>query len=329
MSGRVKIKKIKAKQSQAKESLASVMAQLTGEENADPAILTTKILEIKQHLVSYHVILNTIYAKLHPLFAMYTQELADIAAFSRSILEEFGLEVGKKYSEYDAQAVNALLDLGEDEVNRIYRTYRRSDVIRNIINTGSLLKVHRVSIEEKDHSFIATEVFMVPFTYSKLDLKLLWFSTDDAKVHDFIMSALKRLLSMSKDIREVVLRPDVNVALFSELFIQCIVECKREVRGCDNAFRVIERSMGMLETNFPRYYRESIKKNNSAIITDLFFSDIARECMDSNRKIQTELSRIAKHFMKKANQIQDPKAREMLNKLSSVYQSCEDLSSIV
>lgn len=174
-----------------------------------------------------------------------------------------------------------------------------------------------------------------PFTFTDLDLKLLWNDHRfNEKVKITILTIISILFSKAKAIYHIVRSPDINVSKFSVAIVSSIeqIQTMPELHRCKDAFARITNSVSMLENNFGNYYQDMISAKNPNLIIENFILDVSKE-NKMDPKIMMQFRTIISFYKKQsANKKQDPKVQKLFDTLSekmSSYDRTKDLSSPV
>ena len=106
--------------------------------------------------------------------------------------------------------------------------------------------------------------------------------------------------------------PEFEVSSIKEMVKQAIAEFKKQLRGCDEAFKQLLKSLDTFTDNFDQYYEQfQLNGKEPSILFVNFIDDVAKQYQDSDQQsskvILGQFKRIQKEFGKKlGTQINNP-----------------------
>lgn len=183
---------------------------------------------------------------------------------------------------------------------------------------------NKLDIDDKfDDSFILRMPGFeyLPLPFSKLNIKRIWSShTTTLNTKRYIFTVLGSLLTISKNIYELLLSPDVDVKKFSEVIVSSISKVKKQIPRCDKAFAKIEESVGMLENNFSGYYKDFIQSQNPSTIMESFIIDVSQNTK-TDAQTTRQFREIISHYKKLTQgRISDPRVKQLFDLLNGSFE---------
>ena len=314
-----KVKKITPNGSDEDATLLNDMfEQMTGSQGADIEIIIPKLTKLHNLLAKfvkvYKLLLN--FGDFINKFQEYNPEFAEINSFITNIQKI--IDVDHELSEDKLKAMSV------DQINNLYKTLKNKQEIQSIIVTGGNLKKYKKYLSDKDNlkdDFIKKEpgLTLTPFSFTKLDIKLLWTSnklTNMAK--KYILNILNHTYTIGHDVYEVVTSPDIDIKKFSKVLIDNIEKMKKTIPRCDKAFNIIKNSVEMLESNFNGYYKNSVEAENPSIIVESFIIDVSMS-QKANASITGQFRRIIMFMKKQSANNTDPRVKKLFKILNSQF----------
>lgn len=272
--------------------MGQMFNQMLGE--GDPAIVNEKFTNIKKNLTLVAQVLDNFSTGPLRQFSTYKTWLDEIKVF------------GDK--------VATLKDLES------YKQVKEHNITKQVINIcKEFIPYHTRLDTEKwvhDHPGLVFEIF----AFSKFDIKYVW---NDASTTPAVKTYLLKLISLLYKncyaIYKITSSPDVDVKRFSEIIISSIEKIKHlpELHRCKRAFKKIEESVQLLESNFEEYHKDMVESNNPNTIMESFIVDVSK-----NQKMDPTLMKEFKtiiNFYQKQSQgkIKDPRYAKMLSSINS------------
>lgn len=173
----------------------------------------------------------------------------------------------------------------------------------------------------KSDEFIFKEpgTTLKPLTFTTLDLKYIWAEENiDQTGRKMVLKILAHIYWIGIDIYDLVTSPDVDIHRFSAMLIESISTFRKRIPRCQNAFRIIENSVQLLEKNFKRYYRDSKEANNSNLLMEMFILDVA-QTQKADPKVLIEFRTIINYLRKSVNGSNDPRVKSLIKMLDNNF----------
>lgn len=117
---------------------------------------------------------------------------------------------------------------------------------------------------------------------------------------EFLYRVLRIIFVRGCEIYRLYVTPDINVHNFSTILVGSLAKLKFEIQGCDRAFKVMEKSVKMLEDNFPEYYERVVITSNTAVIIEGFVEDLLnRKDVQNDPIVKSQMDRLVKSIGEK------------------------------
>lgn len=331
---RIKVMKQKSKTGDDdKRDLSKMFDQITGSCDAERDILIPKINKIYKNIVEYNKLYNILlnFKPFTEQFSDYPFWFDDISGFLKNLVSTTKVDITKNYDNDLDNMELSYYKLDDASLNVFYKDFKDNSFIKKIIITGNNLSAYKnyLDIEKKDvvdDSFIYREpgVTFQPLAFTTMDLKVIWGSfsiTDKAK--QFIISILKHTYKIGIDTYEIVTSPDVDIKKFSKILIDSISKMKKQIPRCDKAFKIIENSVAMLESNFKNYFRGSVEAGNPSIILESFIMDISTSQKASSPTVAYEFRKIVSFLKANSANNNDPKIKRLFGMLNNQFSALD------
>jgi hypothetical protein len=108
----------------------------------------------------------------------------------------------------------------------------------------------------------------------------------------------RKLYAVLAEFNAVYYMPDIDPEQLSQVIMGSLELLKKDVTGCDDAFKALSRSAGLFHTNFPKYYKELTNTGSTFSVLELFIREISGEMTG---KVATQFGRLVGHIQSKAN----------------------------
>jgi len=323
----VKLKKVLPKGSKEDTELLNTMfEQMTGVQNAERNVIIPKIIKLYFILKKYHKLLSLLlsFTEFRNTFKEYKEWFQEIQEFLDKIENVEFLFLDRTYIELNIDCIKEINEFNDETLNKFYKNLKNDFVIKNIIITSNKLskfKKYLNDISDLKDVFINREpgLSLKPLNYSNLDLKILWCSEFmKPQIKKYILSILHHIYKMGLELYNIITSPDVDIKKFSSVIIQNISKMKKQIPRCNDAFKVIENAVEMLETNFKSYYKNSIEAENPSVIIENFIIDVSLT-QKANSRVTSQFRRIVSHLQKRSASIKDPKIKKLFGMLNNQF----------
>lgn len=295
--------------------------QMTGISNADSDVLVPKLIKLHKCIDKYVKYIDILCKCEYFKDYQWCTELQDVVAYVRAELLRDDFLTLDADNPFDV--VKCIQQFTVEEVNVMYKALKDHKFIKDVIMATAYLTPHESSItntNELSDKFIIQEVSMSvkPFPFTDLDLWKLWEVCGiQPHAKKYMLSVIGHLYETGLVIYDIVTSPDIDIERFSYIIIDRIAALRKEIRGCNQAFDVIERSVKVLEKNFQTYYRDSVEASNSSYIIERFISDLATT--DTNVRLTSQFNRIVAHLRTKHANVNDKRLDEMFNLIDKQF----------
>jgi len=324
------MKKVASDMSESDQAqLQDMFAELTGEADADPDILIPKYVELRNTIGAivkvWNVLLN---------FEMFTGEFPEFEyaydacrTFIDQIHKAHRVDAGTK------DTARNYAQTSKSEINVLYAGLKDSAEVKSIIIAGAKLNAHKRFLEDKenmDDRFIRQEPGMefAPVEFCPINFKAVWISDRvNPMVKSFIMTILHKTLTLSMVVYKNTTSPNVDIKKFSEVLVKGIKAVKKQIPyRCDDAFKIISDSVGMLEGNFDTYFKTSVEANNMGLIMESFIVDVSTK-QKTSPVVTRQFSKIIQFMKEKSRQSgknKDPRVQSLFRLLNSKFSAMEN-----
>jgi hypothetical protein len=250
----------------------------------------------------------------------------------KEFLVEFKVSFNTTFS-YDTTLLTKLKDIypfvtPEDNVEIMkfvthFSDVKKSHVVKYILNTCSSLIVYKHNLADKEtlnDKFIykyAGTIINILDADLHFNIKHIYLGSNEDNKKIFLLF-LHKLYTISLSMYEEYGKPDLNMDNFVKAIDFAIKDLKKKIPRCEQAFKIIEESSKMLETNYPTYYKDYASTNNSMIIAENFIQDVAASVSCKSTKVAFQFKRIITELKKMASNAQslDPKYKHIIESLA-------------
>lgn len=209
------------------------------------------------------------------------------------------------------------------DIGKVYMDVKKDHTVKSLFVIHTQLKAYRECIEDLtalSDLFIINDVGYEIYPFKKLckmNLYSMWTKDPPQIIKKNILMFLHQMYKTTKELCELLMKPDVDISKFSELLIECISQAKKLIPNCNDAFRRIEKAVGLLQENFDGYYKDFIKTEDPSIIFLDFIGDVANAQKNADLKLIVQFRKIVKFFQNsKAGQNNDPRMKSIFKILN-------------
>ncbi len=324
-----KVVKIKQKPSIDNADIGTLFEEMMGVKDADPEIVRPKVVRCKSILQHIYKTLNQFshFTVLQNDFPELKQAMEEIDVFAENLRRTLHVDPHNEPDEND------YIPLSKAELNSLYKKIKEADIVRQLIVLGGTLKRHSQYIDDIKNlrdGFIAQEPglsFQV-FSFSSLDLKLLWVNSNITPVvKKYVLNVLHLLWKDCYALYETVTSPDVDIDKFTSMLVDNIAKLKSQpgLHRCKRAFFRIEQSLELLKNRFSDYYRDSIASNNPSIMFENFIMDVSQQG-ESSASLTREFRMIIQHLHKISQQngrANDPHVKKIFDMINGNFNAMD------
>lgn len=309
-------------------NMNDMFEEMLGLKEADLEVIRPKMVRCKNIIRKIHGVLQQLgdFKVLREDFAETTQGLDEIKKFADSLRQEL------KIADVD-ETEDLYAQLDKSAMNEEYKQLKENPYLKRLIVLCGNLKNHSKNFNDLDNlktNFVNQEAglsFYI-FDFSSLDLKQLWFLTENKLfVRKYILTILYHLYRNLFDLYKCITSPDVDIEKFTIVLMSSIEELKKQpkLNRCRNAFNKIEQSVDLLRNNFDQYYRDSIASQNMAMIMENFISDVSKQ--EGNSPVLIREFRVIVSYMhevsQKSGKNKDPNIKKIFNMLGQHFDVME------
>ncbi len=290
---RVKVKKQSVIDEDDHKELTHLFNQMTGAELPDPSIVGPKHTGLVGHVSTIQSVTEVFAGVIKHHGAYAADFVPDFTAFMERLTAFI--------------SANTFDDGKFDPA--IWASVKNSDMVRELLVICANLLEIRVALdgtwETADKGFMdrcAAPTF-TPFPFTKMNFKYLWDTgvADAAgiKLCELIFSFLQTVYRSCHQIYKIISSPDIDVSMISEVIINALSSLRKQVPRCEKAFKKIEESVSLLETNFDDYYKDYFQSNDPNNIFINFVTDVSNTC-DQDAQLIFQCRKIVNFFRQSA-----------------------------
>lgn len=135
-----------------------------------------------------------------------------------------------------------------------------------------------------------------------------------AKSKESVKVYLHKLYTISHDIYEATQIPDIDPQKFAKLVMTSMKDVKKHIPRCDKAFKILENSVGLLESNFQKYYTDMKCSGNTSVIMENFIMDVTSDNESADISVRSQFRTIISKYRKlmSGSVAKDPRNKELL-----------------
>jgi hypothetical protein len=292
---KVKSKTIGNKEDNAK--LGEIFNTMMGTENLPLDIIIPKYEEMITELTKIHSAYSNILNRKTFELGMN----ADIRTSRDKFLNELKYilsYVDTSKLVFSKEQLNYEIETPEEvktDISTKYKEFTKHSIVTQILVVLKNLANYKDSIrsaKKLDGDFLVSMYDFKPFEFCPINISYLYTNGSEQTQKDILLS-LSIIYKASSSFYKVYNKPDIDVSQFSEIIMGYMTELKKRIPRCNKAFDRIEQSVGMLNNNFKKYYKEfSITGDKSIMITS-FISDVSK-----NTKVDADLARQFRDIIK-------------------------------
>ncbi len=304
MAGRVKTKVV----TQNKEEISRLMAQLMDPRKSDPEIIIPKCKEAREIMDECgKVLIQLSVGMVRNAFPDMLEDFEQIVKFVVK-MREF-IEIDSLPDE----------KINETNIHELYLKVKTGTFTKELIASCGKINEDIVNIQEGNLIFISNipDFIYRPLTFTNLNFYDLWAQSGEKDgPKKYILKILAKFHSLVKELHEIVTSPDVNLDEMSTVIIDAITRIKTVIPGCDDAFKIIGNSVGMLKDNFGSYYKDFVVSKNPNTLFESFLVDVATKGKFKGIRLRSQFNKIINYIRQKATEgghIKDPNVISMFN----------------
>jgi hypothetical protein len=309
------------------DSMQEMFSSLTGESDADPEILVPKYVELRNDIAAMLKIWGVLtnFKGFVDAFPEYADAIKQFKKYTADIEEAHGITP----STVDTPPMYTGLE--KARINVLYNGLKNSDEVKAMVIAGSKLNRYKRYLDDKENlndRFIRKEPGMefIPVNFCPINLKAIWISERaGSMVKGVILTVLNKTLTIGLRIYRNTTSPNVDIKKFSSVLVKGIKAVKKQCPRCNDAFRIISDSVGMLEDGFDGYFKQSVEANNMSLIMENFIIDVS-ESQRTSPNVTRQFRKIIMFMRKKSQdsgQSQDPRVKSLFKMLNSRFSMME------
>jgi hypothetical protein len=306
MAARVKTKVM----TQNKEEISKLMSQLMDPRKAEPDIIIPKCKEAREIMDECGKVLTQLGSSSGLLYKSFPDMKEDFDQVVNFVAKM------REFIEIDTLPDEKITD---KNIHELYLKIKTGSFTKELITTCGKINEDITNIQELNLTFISNipDFIYQPLTFCNLNFYDIWAqSGENNGPKKYILKILAKLHSLIKELHEIVTSPDVNLDEMSTVIIEALTRIKTVIPGCEDAFKIIGNSVGMLKDNFGTYYKDFVVSKNPNTLFESFLVDVATKGKFKGLKLRSQFAKIINYIRQKASeggQIKDPNVINMFN----------------
>ena len=352
MAGRVRVKTVK--KTLGNVDVQSLFNSAVGGEDAsvDVKIAWPKFKHVRRHTARMVALLDWL-CKRPWLKTSFAAEAANIAQYTSTLSDEHTRFFVDGVPDLDAAAlvdpmyrelygseedhevrdsfILGLEDTRPEDVEKFVSLYKRaveSDLVNTAVKICSNLITYRASIETREklngRFLLSPGLSFAPIPRLESANFKAFYTALPKEKRDEILVFLHKLYHISHDAYEAANLPDVDVEEFVSIIQQSIGHVKGQIPRCDEAFKKLEESIGLLRGNFGKYYKDSKHSGNPGMMMESFVMDVAGNSQNSSPKVRMQFKKIIGHYQKMAaSQPKDKRTQALFNEIDANFEELQ------
>jgi hypothetical protein len=324
---------VKVKSTLKNKDINGLFNDMLGDGVAPPNIAYNKYITLKESLLKLITVLeNFSKGGFVKSYKEYEIPLAEILVFAQKGKEE----INKFMPEPPFNEMQILMGFQQTDLKIIkdfsdtYKKAKTLDIVTMSVKTCNRLIAHRKHILNKDEngknkpdgSFINKEpgsnFQLLPF--STFNFKEAFTRVDMTEHYrNYILMTLSMVYETTYAIYRVYTSPDWDPVVFKEIMSSNIKVVRKQMPRCDKAFKKIEDSLDMLETNMDLYYMDFVSTKNPSIMLENFVNDVASDNASTDPETARQFRTIIAHYKKiSTGKINDPRIQSLFDQVNNL-----------
>lgn len=207
------------------------------------------------------------------------------------------------------------------------RVAKESNLVKVILVTCKNLVPFKALIENaeelKDRFLVSSAGSQFcPLPDLPINFRALYTSFSRAEDRHFLLVVLHKLYRISHDVYDAYRLPEIDVDKFSHIIVDSVGLVKKQLPGCEDAFRRITDSVDLLKLRFGEYHGDAVASGNPAVIMENFVLDVAKEQSNASPALTRQFRKIISHYKKQASKhssSMDPKLRTVFDQVNKNF----------
>ncbi len=307
-----------------------------GAGDVDLNILDAKYKQLRTHVDRFLTLLEALLAYEGLLAFPRDSEL--LAGFVRALRAQFAenfsaaLPAPEEHSgatvlALDADPYASIPKDTQDKFVAAARVAKESNLVKVILVTCQRLVPFKALIENaeelKDRFLVSSAGSQFcPLPDLPLNFRALYTGFSRAEDKHFLLVVIHKLYRISHDVYDAYRRPEVDVDKFSHIIIDSVGLVKKQLPGCEDAFRRITDSVDLLKLNFGEYHSDAVASGNPGVIMENFVLDVAKGQTNASPNLTRQFRKIISHYKKQASKhssSMDPKLRTVFEQVNKNF----------
>src|SRR3990172_8521672 len=304
-----------------------------GAGDVDLNILDAKYAQLRLHVDRFLTLLEALLA--YEGLRAFARDSELLAGFIRALRAQFVENFSAALPAPKEPRVAAPLALDADPYAGIpkdvcesfvrdARIAKESNLVKVILVTCKNLVPFKALIENAEE---LKDRFLVSSAGSQLchlpdlpiNFRALYTGLPRAEDKHFLLVVIHKLCKISHDVYHAYRLPEVDVDKFSHIIVDSVALVKKQLPGCDEAFRRITDSVDLLKLRFGEYHSDAVASANPGVIMENFVLDVAKGQANASPALTRQFRKIISHYKKQASQhssSMDPKLRSVFEQVN-------------
>ncbi len=306
-----------------------------GAGDVDLNILDAKYKQLRTHVDRFLTLLEALLA--YEGFRGLTHDSELLAGFVRALRAQFAENFSAMLPP-PAHTAAASLALDADPYAGIpkdvcdafvrdARAAKESNLVKIILVTCGNLVPFKTLIENpeelKDRFLVSSAGSQLcPLPDLPLNFRALYTGFSRQEDKHFLLVVIHKLYRISHDVYDAYRLPEVDVDKFSHIIVDSVGLVKKQLPGCEEAFRRITDSVDLLKGRFNDYNTEAVASGNPGVIMENFVLDVAKEQTNASSSLTRQFRKIISHYKKQASKhasSMDPKLRTVFDQVNKNF----------
>jgi len=231
----------------------------------------------------------------------------------------------KTYKEYEpwSQDFKAIGDMVEklNVPTNEYKEIKTHNVIRQLIVLCAPLNQYKQFLSKETLTDIWINshpglTFLI-FSGYQFDIKHIWDNVNvPLNIRNYVLQTIAYIYQQCYDLSLIITSPDIDVKQFSKIILDSIDQIKKipELSRCKDALNKINKSIDLLESNFPVYHKNMITSGNPNIIIEKFIVDVSNQA-DMTPTLMRQFNTIISFYQKRVDNAKPSKKNKQVHQL--------------
>lgn len=297
------------------DTVKNVFNKMIGIEDIDEFIVADKYDRIREQCFKFLTLLDNINS-----FGLidFGDEASKFVCMSESFLESNKIEQNNFTTDLsevngsnnpEEQLVITLQKAryNKDQLIEAHDSLMHNNPVTEIVNfvnkLSQKIKIYKEKFPDVDDSeCLSEEMFItntngIIFEFSNIDIRYIFVSRSiEEENKSRLIRSIKLLYKVAKDTIEEIAKPNINPEDYIAVIAEAVVNARKKVQRCNDAFNIINGSLDTFREKFTSYYRVFLKSGNPASILTEYIDDISKNVTDMSPQVKRQFKQIYKTF---------------------------------